>query len=109
MRSSQTRHGSIRIIRIRGSRVLIRSSAPDEAEAIETIKQRLHLAPLASVEMMSKIFGAFVDDNEMRLVMFAVGPLYSEGVYDPNKGLESARRTIYRAETHSERLLAPSH
>lgn len=89
--------------------MLIRSSAPDEAEAIETIKQRLHLAPLASVEMMSKIFGAFVDDNEMRLVMFAVGPLYSEGVYDPNKGLESARRTIYRAETHSERLLAPSH
>jgi hypothetical protein len=51
--------------------------------------------------MMFKIFGAFVDDNEMRLVMFAVGPLYSEGVYDPNKGLEAARKTVYRAETHS--------
>ncbi|WWD16322.1 hypothetical protein CI109_100748 [Kwoniella shandongensis] len=85
--------------------LILRGTAPShehEAEALEIIQQRSHLAPMASVNMQKKVFGAFQDDDEMRLVMFAIGPLYSEGKYDPDKGLESVRSTIYRAESHNE-------
>jgi proline iminopeptidase len=74
----------------------------DEAEAMVTLEDRLQRAPMASLDMLRKVFGAFEDDEEMRLVMFALGPLYAEGKYDPDKGVASNRKTIYNAETHSE-------
>lgn len=80
---------------------LFESLTVDEAEAFITLRERLHKAPLASLEMLAKVFGSFKDDDEMRLVMFAIGPLYSEGVYNANAALESCRKTIYRAESHS--------
>ncbi|KAK8861755.1 hypothetical protein IAR55_002578 [Kwoniella newhampshirensis] len=84
--------------------LILRGTAPShdhEAEAFEIIQQRLHLAPMASVDMLRKVFGAFKDDQEMSLVMFAIGPLYAEGKYDQDKGLENCRTTIYRAESHN--------
>ncbi|KAK4687971.1 proline iminopeptidase, partial [Tremellales sp. Uapishka_1] len=87
------------------SHLILRGTAPShehEAEAMTTIKERLHLAPMASPQMLEKVFSSFKDDEEMRLVMFAIGPLYSEGTYDPDRGLESCRQTIYRAESHNE-------
>lgn len=52
--------------------------------------------------MLDKVFGAFQDDTEMRLIMFAIGPLYSEGSYDGNRALEAACTTRYNAKAHSE-------
>lgn len=59
-------------------------------------------APLASPEMLDKVFGAFIDDTEMRLIMYALGPLYVEHGYEANRGLEAARVTRYNAKSHSE-------
>ncbi|ORY29318.1 prolyl aminopeptidase [Naematelia encephala] len=86
------------------SHLILRGTAPShehEAEALEILQQRLERAPMASTSMLAKVFGAFKDDDEMRLVMFALGPLYAESTYDPDQGLESARKTIYRAESHN--------
>ncbi|OCF44563.1 hypothetical protein I317_01636 [Kwoniella heveanensis CBS 569] len=86
------------------SQLILRGTAPShehEAEALAIIKQRLHRAPMASVDMLRKVFSSFKDDAEMALVMFAIGPLYSEGKYDPDKELESCRNTIYRADSHN--------
>ncbi|WVQ94991.1 hypothetical protein IAU59_002083 [Kwoniella sp. CBS 9459] len=86
------------------AQLILRGTAPShehEAEALVIIKQRLHRAPMASVDMLRKVFSSFKDDAEMALVMFAIGPLYSEGEYNPDKGLESCRSTIYRAESHN--------
>jgi hypothetical protein len=57
---------------------------------------------MATKEMLLKIFGAFENDKEMALIMFAVGPLYSDGSYDANKGLAGVMNTVYRARVHSE-------
>ncbi|WRT70429.1 uncharacterized protein IL334_007427 [Kwoniella shivajii] len=87
------------------SHLILRGTAPShehEVEAIEVLQQRLHRAPLASVNMLKKVFGAFKDDDEMRLVMFAIGPLYSEGEYDPDKGLEAGRSKRLSAQVHNE-------
>ncbi|WVF67397.1 hypothetical protein IAT40_002153 [Kwoniella sp. CBS 6097] len=84
--------------------LILRGTAPShehEAEALVIIKQRLSRAPMASVEMLKKVFSSFKDDTEMALVMFAIGPLYSEGDYNPDQGLESCRSTIYRADSHN--------
>lgn len=67
---------------------------------MDTFRARLHRAPNASIEMIQKVFSAFEDDEEFRLIMFALGPLYSES-YNANSALKSSRNTIFRAETHS--------
>lgn len=51
--------------------------------------------------MIHKVFSAFEDDEEFRLIMFALKPLYVEK-YDADGGLKSTRNTVFRAETHSE-------
>lgn len=73
----------------------------DEAEALSTFEARLHKAPNASIGMIHKVFSAFEDDEEFRLIIFAINPLYVE-TYDANAGLEKVRDTVFRAETHSE-------
>ena len=76
----------------------------DEAGAMKNLQERLYRAPMASVEMLHKVFGAFETDQEMAMIMYAIGPLYTEGQYDQNKGLASAAKTICRAKVHSECL-----
>ncbi|KAL7420941.1 hypothetical protein Q5752_004895 [Cryptotrichosporon argae] len=86
------------------SHLILRGTAPShehEAEAFTILESRLPRVPLASLGMLRKVFGSFTDDTEFRLVMFALGPLYSEGAYDPDRGLEGVRRGVYNAETHN--------
>jgi len=51
--------------------------------------------------LVDGVFGAFENDEEFRLVMFALGPLYSES-YDSNSALKRNLETVFRARTHSE-------
>lgn len=51
--------------------------------------------------MVHKVFSAFEDDEEFRLIIFALNPLYVE-TYDANAGLKKIRDTVFRAETHSK-------
>ena len=64
--------------------------------------ERLSKAPLASKEMLvNGVFDKFDSDEHFRLVMFALGPLYSEATYDPNASLAGNLKTKFRAEVHS--------
>ncbi|ODN81059.1 hypothetical protein, variant [Cryptococcus amylolentus CBS 6039] len=87
------------------SHLLLRGTAPShhhEKEALENIRKRAATkAPMASENYLKKIFGTITDDNEFRIIMFAIGPLYLDGAYDADKALESARKTIYNAESHN--------
>ena len=66
------------------------------------MKSRMGKAPMASTNMLEKVFGAFENDKEMALAMFALMPLYGEGSYDQSKGLAAAVKTVHRAAVHSE-------
>ncbi|KAK8208538.1 prolyl aminopeptidase [Phyllosticta capitalensis] len=86
------------------SHLVLRGTAPShhhEEEAISTFKTRLYRAPNASLTMLNKVFSAFEDDEEFRLIMFALGPLYVEQ-YDADAALRKNRSTVFRAETHNE-------
>lgn len=50
--------------------------------------------------LREKVFGAYDDDEDFRLVHFAMMPLYRED-YDANAGLKACRDTVYVAESHS--------
>lgn len=79
-------------------------SKQDEEHALRILEERLPLAPCASKEMLvGGVFGDFKSDEEFRLVMFALGPLYSES-YEPNAALKKCLETVYRSKTHSESL-----
>ncbi|OCF74158.1 hypothetical protein I204_04528 [Kwoniella mangroviensis CBS 8886] len=87
------------------SHLILRGTAPSyehETEAMEVLEQRLSRAPLASLNFLKKVFSSFVDDDEMRLVMFAIGPLYSEAEYDADIGLERARSMRLSAKVHND-------
>lgn len=51
--------------------------------------------------LVGGVFGSFKNDEEFRLVMFALGPLYSES-YKPDAALQNCLATVYRSKTHSE-------
>ncbi|OJD28828.1 prolyl aminopeptidase [Diplodia corticola] len=85
------------------SHLVLRGTAPShhhEEEALSTFAARLHKAPNASIEMVHKVFSAFEDDDEFRLIIFALNPLYVE-TYDADAGLKKIRDTVFRAETHN--------
>ncbi|KAL1618235.1 hypothetical protein SLS56_010668 [Neofusicoccum ribis] len=85
------------------SHLVLRGTAPShhhEEEAIRTLEARLHRAPSASIEMLHKVFSAFEDDEEFRLIIFAINPLYTES-YNADGGLKKIRDTVFRAETHN--------
>lgn len=70
---------------------------------MKRLTERLSKAPLASKEMLvDGVFDKFECDEHFRLVMFALGPLYSEATYDPNASLEGNLKTKFRAEVHSK-------
>lgn len=73
----------------------------DEEGAIKHLEERMAKAPNFSVDMLrSKVFGAFKDDEEFKLVHFAMLPLYSEN-YNADSGLRTCLSTVYVAESHS--------
>lgn len=61
---------------------------------MDTFQARLHRAPNASIEMIQTVFSAFEDDDEFKLIMFALGPLYSES-YNANNALKINRGAIF--------------
>ncbi|KAH6672304.1 Alpha/Beta hydrolase protein [Halenospora varia] len=89
----------------RVSHLILRGTAPSfhhEEHALRILEERLPLAPCASKEMLvGGVFGDFKSDEEFRLVMFALGPLYSES-YEPNAALKKCLETVYRSKTHND-------
>ncbi|KAI1039307.1 hypothetical protein LB505_014297 [Fusarium chuoi] len=51
--------------------------------------------------LREKVFGAYDDDEDFRLVHFAMMSLYRED-YDANAGLKACRDTVYVAESHND-------
>ncbi|KAH8714748.1 Alpha/Beta hydrolase protein [Ilyonectria robusta] len=86
------------------SHLILRGTAPShhhEEGAIKHLEERMAKAPNFSVDMLrSKVFGAFKDDEEFKLVHFAMLPLYSEK-YTADSGLRTCLSTIYVAESHN--------
>ncbi|KAI1064483.1 hypothetical protein LB506_007974 [Fusarium annulatum] len=73
-----------------------------EDGAIKTLEARISKIPSFSKEMLrEKVFGAYDDDEDFRLVHFAMMPLYRED-YDANAGLKACRDTVYVAESHND-------
>ncbi|KAJ4244183.1 hypothetical protein NW762_014564 [Fusarium torreyae] len=87
------------------SYLILRGTAPShhhEEGAIKTLEARISKVPSFSKEMLrDKVFGAYDDDEDFRLVHFAMMPLYRED-YDANAGLKSCRDTVYVAESHND-------
>ncbi|KAJ3529865.1 hypothetical protein NM208_g9568 [Fusarium decemcellulare] len=87
------------------SHLILRGTAAShhhEEGAIKTLESRISKVPSFSREMLrDKVFGAFEDDTEFRLVHFAMMPLYRED-YDANGGLKGCRDTVYVAESHND-------
>ena len=84
--------------------LMLRGTAPShdfEPEALANLKARLHKAPNASVDMAERLFSPdIVDDTELRLIWFALQPLYFE-TFDPDASLEATRKLACHAETHN--------
>ncbi|KAJ4192431.1 hypothetical protein NW767_010657 [Fusarium falciforme] len=87
------------------SHLILRGTAPShhhEEGAIKTLEDRIGKVPSFSKEMLrDKVFGAFQDDEEFRLVHFAMMPLYRED-FDANAGLRACLDTVYVAESHND-------
>ena len=86
------------------SHLILRGTAPShdmEVEALANFKARIHKATSASLGMVEKMFSdQVVDDVELRLIWFALAPLYREQ-FDPDAALESTRTMFLHAETHN--------
>lgn len=94
------------------SHLILRGTAPSyrhEAEAIGNFEARAATkAPMATRAMLDKVFNpTIVDDEEFRLIMFALAPLYLPDGATPNydQVLEASRKGIYRAKVHNDLYL----
>jgi len=94
------------------SHLILRGTAPSyrhEAEAIGNFQARAaRKAPAATRAMLDKVFSPTIsDDEEFRLIMFALAPMYlPDGVLpDYDAILESTRKGIYRARVHNDLYL----
>jgi len=91
------------------SHLILRGTAPSwrhEAEAIDNFEARAaQKAPMATRAMLDKVFSpTIVDDEEFRLIMFALAPLYlpDGATPDYDRILEQSRQGIYRAKVHND-------
>lgn len=86
------------------SKLVLRGTAPShetEDDAIEIVKQRRHLVPSLSLEMIDKLFSDRVEsDLEFRLLWLAIQPLYSEN-FDPQAAFERTRDMDVHVESHN--------
>lgn len=94
------------------SHLILRGTAPSyrhEQEALANFHARAEQkAPAATRAMLDKVFSpTIVDDEEFRLIMFALAPMYlPEGATpDYDRILESSRKGIYRAKVHNDLYL----
>jgi proline iminopeptidase len=92
--------------------LILRGTAPShhhEAEAIQAFKARIAKVPSASPAMIDKLFSdRIVDDTELRLIWFALQPLYFES-FDPDWALERTRTMHLHAETHNAMFTEKQH
>lgn len=91
------------------AKLILRGTAPSyrhEVEATANLKARAaRKAPMVTEAMLRKIFTpTLVDDEEFRLIMFALAPMYVPDGIDPdlNGILERSRVGIYRAKVHND-------
>ncbi|KAF3398842.1 Proline iminopeptidase [Talaromyces pinophilus] len=87
------------------SHLILRGTAAShhhEEGAIKTMETRLHKAPNFSAQMLrNKVFGAYEDDDEFKLIYFAMMPLYTE-TYNPDAALRACRGMVFVAESHND-------
>ncbi|VEU21586.1 DEKNAAC102601 [Brettanomyces naardenensis] len=86
------------------SHLILRGTAPSyhhEEEAFREMKKRMWKIPNGSISMLKKVFTKFESDEEMRLIMYTLAPLYSE-TYDSDLGLKKCLHTKYYSETHNQ-------
>jgi len=85
-------------------RLILRGTAASyhhEEQALQNCKARLHKACSASINMCRKLFSADVEDDlELRLIWFALQPLYYEQ-FDPDAALAKVRQMHVHADTHN--------
>jgi len=91
------------------SHLILRGTAPSyrhEIEAIGNFQARAtRKAPSATRAMLDKLFSpGIADDEEFRLIMFALAPMYLPDGVSPDYDviLESTRKGIYRARVHND-------
>jgi proline iminopeptidase len=89
-------------------RLILRGTAPSwrhEAGAVENLDARAAQAPMATKEMLTKLFTPTIaSDEEFRLIMFALAPMYQEdpSQLDLNALLATTSRRKYRADVHND-------
>lgn len=90
------------------SHLILRGTAASnkqEKDVFEIFRQRMDRAPGATMEMVEKLISdKAIDDMELRLIFFALQPLYVDnwGPEEANRALERARTLHVHAETHNE-------
>lgn len=86
------------------SHLVLRGTAPSyhhEDSAMREFFARSGKAPMISKDMMRRMFaGEIRDENERRLILFAMAPMYSD-TFDPDEVLESARTAPIHNDTHN--------
>ena len=93
------------------SHLILRGTSPSSEylnEALARFEARASKVPMATRKMQEKLFSTgIVDDNEFRLIKFALAPMYIEDgqKVDMDAILEDSRRGVYHAEVHN-RLMA---
>lgn len=91
------------------SHLVLRGTAPSwrhEEEALGNFEERAaRKAPMATKAMLRKVFTpTIVSDEEFRLIMFAMAPMYVEDgeTVDLDRILANSQRTLYRAKVHND-------
>ena len=90
------------------SHLILRGTAPSwhhEEGALKNFEARVSRAPMATPEMLHKVFTPTMEsDEEFRLIMFALSPMYAEdpGEIDYNALLMRRSRTVFRAKVHND-------
>jgi len=91
------------------SHLVLRGTAPSyrhEEEAMANFEARAAArAPAATKAMLHKVFTPTItDDEEFRMIMFALAPMYLPEAQQPNYDqiLERCRTGVYRARVHND-------
>ena len=89
------------------SHLILRGTSPSwhyENELLANYEARISKAPMATRKMLEKLLSSgIVDDNEFRLIKFALAPMSIEDgqKMDMDAILEDIRRGVYHAEVHN--------
>lgn len=88
--------------------LILRGTAPSwhhEAGALASFRARAARAPMATEGMLEKLFTPTIEsDEEFRLIMFALAPMYAEDpkTLDYDKILLHTTKTRYNARVHND-------